>query len=452
MLKNSQNRFRNEKLLRPYYFSDFHFMSEQDPQINLPTLPDQLIDTQIEILTTLNFTIEDIEELRSKTDQSTKLIFLIPILGWGEQNDFFYYKGHFEYFKTQLQQLLRHFPGAQINLEFQLNCLSTLGLDQFREEYASFKAANDKGDSLQLSFSNQNAPPYLNIDSSSPEQLLATFYFATIMKRAHFPAVKLFPKALPLIKKSAQAFLKINPKRFQVSGVQDETELIKFQALIDQKTANLLKIDIAPEFLSQFFSIKDDIKCAHSDLEMLEIIQAILSLPDSIPGIIIEAGIFKGGSTVRLSLACALKKRKLRAYDSFQGLPEHNESSPNMLYPPGTYLGTKEEVIHNLKKYGNPESVELVEGWFSETFPALTEAVAMAFLDVDLASSTKECIKYIWPRLVKGGIIFSHDANFSEVNLLLHSASFWRNEFGEEVPKIERINGSQSLIKITKSL
>jgi O-methyltransferase len=290
---------------------------------------------------------------------------------------------------------------------------------------------------------------------NAKEQMLATFYYSAIMKRAQYPATKLFPKALGLIKKSAEAFLSIHPKRFQANLEQTPTD--NYQKLLDQKIRDFLLLDTPAlkdldkeEFLFNFLTIKDHVPCAHNDLEMLEIILELLKLDESIPGVIIEAGVFKGGSTVRLSNVCALLGRKLLAFDSFQGLPEHNESSPNMLYPAGTYLGAKEEVLRNLNLYGKPDSVELIEGWFKATLPGLTAEVAMAFLDVDLASSTQECLKYIWPRLVKGGVVFSHDINFVPVDNLLHSQLFWESEFQQSVPKIERFPGSHNLIRITK--
>ena len=49
---------------------------------------------------------------------------------------------------------------------------------------------------------------------------------------------------------------------------------------------------------------------------------AILRVPASVQGDVVECGCFCGGSTMNLSLACAAAGRKLWVCDSFAGLPE----------------------------------------------------------------------------------------------------------------------------------
>ena len=107
-------------------------------------------------------------------------------------------------------------------------------------------------------------------------------------------------------------------------------------------------------------------------------------------------------------------------------------------------------MIQKLNAYGKPECVELIEGWFHETMPKLTEKVVMAFIDVDLASSTKDCLLSIWPKLIEEGVIFSHDAHFEQVDHLLNSVEFWKSNFNELPPKIEKVLGSKNLVKIKK--
>ena len=482
MLKNKRPlyRFRHETFLRPRYFSDFHFMSELDPQELLPYFSEKLEESEIEIFTTLQFAPKDLVELKEKTNSSHQIFFHIPILGREKQNDYFYLETELKSSTESLKTLITNFPEAHLLLDFQLNCLSVTELSRILSEVTELK----KMIKTELSFETKNHPPYLNLnllgqvaqdclseclnlmseDSSfsekeidslrmiisdtsleiPSEQLLATFYYAVIMKQPQQSAIKLFPKALGMIKKSAEAFLKMDLKIFQMPRPSENQEMLqtKINAVLDQ--------GISIEFLTHFLSIKDHVKCAHNDLEMLEIMKSIIEIPKSKEGVIIEAGVFKGGSTIRLSLICALMGRKLQAYDSFQGLPEHNESSPHMLYPAGAYYGNKAEVIQKLSTLGKPECVELIEGWFHVTMPMLTEKVVMAFIDFDLASSTKECLLSIWPKLIDGGVIFSHDAHFEQVDNLLNSVEFWQTTFNQSPPTIEKIPGSKNLVKIRK--
>src|SRR5690349_8369608 len=68
------------------------------------------------------------------------------------------------------------------------------------------------------------------------------------------------------------------------------------------------------------------IQSASNFLEHLSMATAILQVPRSTPGSVVECGAYKGGSTTNLSLVCRLCDRTLEVFDSFAGLPEPAES------------------------------------------------------------------------------------------------------------------------------
>jgi O-methyltransferase len=107
----------------------------------------------------------------------------------------------------------------------------------------------------------------------------------------------------------------------------------------------------------------------------------ILETPPDIPGDIIECGSWKGGSTANLSLVCKIVGRKLRVYDSFEGLPEVEAGDREAKgYKKGDYCGTLDEVKLNIKRYGAIECCEFIKGWFSDTLPGLDSPILLAFL------------------------------------------------------------------------
>src|ERR1700741_4049227 len=69
------------------------------------------------------------------------------------------------------------------------------------------------------------------------------------------------------------------------------------------------------------FLITFRVECPHVQREVLSYCQTILSLPNDIPGVVVEAGCYKGGSTAKFSLAADLADRQLVVFDSFQGIP-----------------------------------------------------------------------------------------------------------------------------------
>ena len=127
----------------------------------------------------------------------------------------------------------------------------------------------------------------------------------------------------------------------------------------------------------------------------------ILETPPDVPGVVVECGAWKGGSSANLSLVCRIAGRKLRIYDSFQGLPPASHGDREAVhYQAGDYAGSLEQVRSNIGRYGAIEVCEFVQGWFNETLPHLNGPVLLAFLDVDLEDSLDTCVRHIWPHLV----------------------------------------------------
>lgn len=199
----------------------------------------------------------------------------------------------------------------------------------------------------------------------------------------------------------------------------------------------------------------DGIVCKHTHAEMDAILRAVFSVPSSLPGCIVEAGCFKGGSTAKLSIAAALLGRKLIVFDSFAGLPPNDENHGKTIFggtirfTGGHYMGALEEVKDNVRRYGELDACEFVPGWFEDTMPDFHEPVVAAFIDVDLASSTKTCLRYLYPLLVPGGSIFSHDGHVPLCIDVFKDNDFWRTVVGCERPPIPGL-GRKKLLKISK--
>jgi O-methyltransferase len=208
--------------------------------------------------------------------------------------------------------------------------------------------------------------------------------------------------------------------------------------------------------VARLAAIHANVRCAHSQIEMARIVSAILNAPASRPGVVLEAGCFKGGSTAKLSIAAALAGRRLLVFDSFEGLPDHAEPHKRTLtgerigFVRGLYAGAEEEVRANVSRFGDIGVCEFIKGWFSETMPRLTEAIAVAFIDVDLADSTRTCLRYIYPRLAPGGVLFSHDGNLPLCIEVFKDEEMW-NEIGGPRPTIAGL-GQDKLLVVTKPL
>lgn len=189
--------------------------------------------------------------------------------------------------------------------------------------------------------------------------------------------------------------------------------------------------------------------------EMIRVMQAIFDMPPEKSGVIVEAGCFKGGSSAKISLAARAAGRTLYLFDSFDGLPDNREEHGKNIFggdahfPQGGFRGALEEVQANLRAYGAIESCSFVKGWFDDTMPHFKEPVIVGFMDVDLRSSTATCLKYLYPLLAPGGVLFSQDGHLPLVIGLLKDDAFWKNELGVARPQMTGLQIAK-LVEIRK--
>lgn len=210
------------------------------------------------------------------------------------------------------------------------------------------------------------------------------------------------------------------------------------------------------DLVRRYIATSAGMTCAHTQEQMLDFATTILRIPADVPGVVVEAGCFKGGSTAKFSLAARAAGRKLVVFDSFEGIPPNDEDHGHNLFgqhtphfDAGSYAGGLDEVKRNVARWGAPEVVEYVPGWFENSMPGFDQPVAAAYVDVDLASSTRTCLKHLYPLLVPGGALFSHDGHLPLVQQVLTDDAFWREEVGWPRPPIEGL-GERKLVVVRK--
>ncbi|RZK56848.1 MAG: hypothetical protein EOO87_04435 [Pedobacter sp.] len=139
---------------------------------------------------------------------------------------------------------------------------------------------------------------------------------------------------------------------------------------------------------------------------------------NNIDGDVYECGVWKGGMIA--GLATILKDtRTYYLLDSFEGLPEVKDID-------GTnakkwQLNTKGEFYHDncrakmefAKELMKSTKVNfhLIKGWFNITLPTLKvkKPIAILRLDGDWYDSTIDCLKYLYPKVAKDGLIIIDD-------------------------------------------
>ena len=124
-----------------------------------------------------------------------------------------------------------------------------------------------------------------------------------------------------------------------------------------------------------------------------------------IRGDMAEVGVYEGGSA-RIILE-AEQGKTLHLFDTFEGLPEVSEED-NKQFARGQYHGSLETVEQNLSEFSN---VRFYKGLFPADVGDQIKGLTFSFvnLDVDIYSSTRDSLEFFYPRMVRGGIIMSHD-------------------------------------------
>lgn len=99
------------------------------------------------------------------------------------------------------------------------------------------------------------------------------------------------------------------------------------------------------------------------------------------------------------------------------------------------YSGNLKEVSENMRRFGCIEICSFVKGYFEETLPRLDiPPLVMVFLDVDLKTSLKTCLKYLWSKLVPGSRLYSHEAQDLDFVSLFFDKEWWSSMFGQPAP------------------
>jgi O-methyltransferase len=237
-----------------------------------------------------------------------------------------------------------------------------------------------------------------------------------------------------------------------VRYIRGDVKAIKY--FMDNLPNNLSPLECR-KLIYDFYKISLNVDCPHTQEEILDYVGSIFRLGEPIQGCLVEAGCYKGGSTAKLSIAAYKNNRKLVVFDSFEGVPNNDELHTKNIFGglarfrKGDYKGTLEEVRKNVDKYGNLSVCEMIKGWFEDTMPSFREPIAAIFIDCDLVSSTKTCLKYLYPLLQPGGVLYSQDGHLPLVIEVFDDDTFWEQQVGCQKPVIHGLYHNK-ILKIIK--
>lgn len=145
-------------------------------------------------------------------------------------------------------------------------------------------------------------------------------------------------------------------------------------------------------------------RCLVSGAEQY-LIHSITSGMVRMPGDIAEVGVY-AGSTAKI--ICEAKgDRRFHICDTFAGLPKPTAEDGGV-EAEGRFACSLSSIQKYLAAYPN---LEFHQGFCPDSVRGKLDDTRFCFvhLDVDLYTSTKQCLEYFFPRLVPGGVLISHD-------------------------------------------
>ncbi|MDQ1391530.1 MAG: O-methyltransferase [Acidimicrobiaceae bacterium] len=155
-------------------------------------------------------------------------------------------------------------------------------------------------------------------------------------------------------------------------------------------------------------------------LRRLDNLQACIEsvVGDSVPGDVLEAGVWRGGAAILMRAVLASLQetgRTVWVADSFQGLPkpkdEHLADRDDLHWSQPFLAVSQDEVKQNFTRYGMLDrQVRFLAGWFSDTLAdAPIERLAVLRVDCDMYGSTIDVLSALYPKVSIGGYAIVDD-------------------------------------------
>lgn len=217
----------------------------------------------------------------------------------------------------------------------------------------------------------------------------------------------------------------------------------------------LPSFDKAFEYENNFF-----LSCDVSRIGKLIAQYELYKMSAALPGAIIECGIFKGNSLSRFAIFRELLdnkfSKKIIGFDTFGKFPQTKfkddmKSRKKFIADAGDESISKEQLLKVLSHKQVEHLVELVKGDITKTVPEYVKThpelrISLLNIDVDIYEPVVTILEYLYPRVVKGGIIMLDD-----YGVFPGETKAVEEYFAEQDIKIKKIPYSMTPAFIVKS-
>lgn len=134
----------------------------------------------------------------------------------------------------------------------------------------------------------------------------------------------------------------------------------------------------------------------------------------SVPGDLLEVGVWRGGTGAILAAAAARlpEPRLVHLCDTFSGVVKAGDLDPD--YNGGEHADTSEMTVIDLMNGLGLQNIRLRKGIFPDDSAAQVGdgPFCLCHIDVDVHDSARDILDWVWPRLSVGGAVVFDDYGF----------------------------------------
>lgn len=181
------------------------------------------------------------------------------------------------------------------------------------------------------------------------------------------------------------------------------------------------------------------IEHAHRAPEIVAVLRVLAERTARAGEVVVEAGCWRGGATVKLATACEALGYRLAVFDSFEGVEGHVPEDGEFDFS-GQYRASAGEVESNLGRFGVTDRCTITPGRFEASMDpdTFTDPVRLALVDCDLGKGTEEVLRGVVPALSGDGVVLTQDFHIPEVRRVLEDAQLW-SELGCRPPQVRHL-------------
>jgi O-methyltransferase len=143
---------------------------------------------------------------------------------------------------------------------------------------------------------------------------------------------------------------------------------------------------------------------------------SLVNQTEKLGGGILEVGVWRGGTGALMAKRAQLARANNSVYlcDTFEGVVK--AGAEDTIYKGGEHADTAQHVVEDLVRALDLKNVRILKGIFPDETGHLVdpgERFRLCHIDVDVYTSARDVMDWIWDRMVPGGVVVYDDYGFS---------------------------------------